>query len=162
MKKPLQWTTASVVVLLAASCRNPFIPSIPLDDLLRAPLTIDINGRQFKLETYVWRDLMPPIDPDGSRLIAAAYLTAVDGQPFPAEIDGTRLWVINGEKVWETTFTEEARPRDPAHVNQLEKVARGGPRWDVGAQVEVVVLVTAAMAHPRLLRATKQVIDGPV
>jgi hypothetical protein len=155
-------TTALAFCLLAASCQSPLVPSLPLDDLLTAPLVVEINGRQFRLETDVWRDMMPPIDPDGSRLIVAAYITAVDGQPFPAELDGTRVWVINGDKVWETTFVEEARPRDSTHLNQLEKIARGGPKWEVGAQVEVVVRVTASTAPFRLLRATKQVINGPV
>jgi hypothetical protein len=45
---------------------------------------------------------------------------------------------------------------------QLEKVARGGPKWDVGTQVEVVVRVTASASAPRLLRATKQVIGAVV
>ncbi len=160
MKTFVAWT--ALACLLAASCQSPVAPSLPLNDLLKAPLSVEINGRQFKLETYVWRDMMPSTDPGGSLLIVAAYLTAVDGQPFPAEIDGTRVWVINGDKVWETTFAEEARPRDSTHLNQLEKIARGGPKWDVGIQVEVVVRITVSTAAPRLLRATKQLLNGPV
>jgi hypothetical protein len=129
-----------------------------MNDLLTAPLAVEINGRQYKLETYLWRDFMPPTTPDGSLLGAVAYLTAVDGQPFPAKIDATRIWVVNGEEVWETTFLSEARPRDSVHLYQLQKNASGGPRWDVGAQVEVVVRVTVSTAAPCLLRATKQVI----
>ncbi|MBE3126143.1 MAG: hypothetical protein IMZ57_10870, partial [Acidobacteria bacterium] len=145
--------------LLAASCQSPVTPSLPLNDLLTAPLAVEINGRQFTLETFIWRDFMPGDNSGGSLLIAAAYLTAVDGQPFPAEIDGNRIWVVNGEEVWETTFTGEVRPRDSVRLYQLQKTAYGGPRWDVGAQVEVVVRVTASTSAPCLLRATKQVIN---
>jgi hypothetical protein len=162
-RKDVKKTTGMAAValcLLAASCQNPVTPSLPLNDLLTAPLSVEINGRQFTLETYVYRDFMPGENAGGSPLIAVANLTAVDGQPFPAEIDGTRLWVINGKEVWETNFQDELRPRDPAHLNQLEKVARGGPKWDVGAQVEVVVRVTVSAAAPCLLRATKQVIGS--
>jgi len=151
---------ALALCLVAASCQNPVTPSLPLDDLLAAPLVFEINGRQFKLETFVWRDLMPTVDPDGFRLNAAVYLTAVDGQPFPDEIDSNRIWVINGEDVWETTYLGESRPRDSAHLYQLEKVANGGPRWDVGAQVEVVVRVTVSTAARCLLRATEQTISA--
>jgi len=144
--------------LLAASCQSPVTPSLPLNDLLIAPMTVEINSCQFTLETFLYRDFMPGENSGGSLLIANAYLTAADGQPFPAEIDADRIWVVNGEEVWETTFTAEARPRDSLHLNQLGKTAWGGPRWDVGAQVEVIVRVTVSTAPPRLLRATKQAI----
>jgi len=146
--------------LFAASCGNPLFPSLPLDDLLTAPQVVEINGRQFKLETFVWRDFMPIIEPDGSRLNAIVYLTAVDGQPFPDEIGSDRIWLINGEKFWETTFSGEERPRDAEHLYQIVKVANGGPRWDVGTEVEVVVRVTALAAPPCLLRALKTTIGA--
>jgi len=152
--------SALALCLLAASCQNPVTPSLPLDDLLAAPLVVEINGRQFTLETFIWRDFMPGDNSGGSSLMAAVYLTAVDGQHFPDEIDSNRIWVINGENVWEATFQGESRPRSSTHLYQLEKVANGGPRWDVGDQVEVVVRVTAWSAGTRLLRATKQVINA--
>lgn len=158
MKKLKGRMSALALCLLAASCQNPVTPSLPLDDLLAAPLVVEINGRQFTLETFIWRDFMPGSNSGGSSLMAAVYLTAVDGQPFPDEIDSNRIWVINGENVWEATFQGESRPRGFTHLYQLEKVAYGGPRWDVGAQVEVVVRVTAWSASSYLLRATKQVI----
>lgn len=160
MKKFKGRMSALALCLLAASCQNPVTPSLPLDDLLAAPLAVEINGRQFTLETFIWRDFMPGGNSGGSSLMAAVYLTAVDGQSFPADVDSNRLWVVNGEKVWETTFQSEARPRSSVHLDQLEKGARDGPKWDVGAQVEVVVRVTAWSASSYLLRATKQVINA--
>jgi hypothetical protein len=158
MKKASILFAAVALGLFAGTCQSPLTPSLPLTDLLTAPLAVEINGRQFKLETFLWRDFMPPSAPEGSLLAANAYITAVDGQPFPIDIDATRIWVVNGEEVWEATFLGESRPRSPVHLNQLEKRAAGGPRWTIGAQVEVVVRVTALLATPRLLRATKQVI----
>jgi hypothetical protein len=149
---------AATLCLIAASCQSPVTPSLPLNDLLAAPLTVEINGRQFTLETALWRNFMPVVSHLETRLVALVFITAVDGQPFPDDIDATRLWVINGDKVWETTFVREARPRSPTQLDQLEKGADKGPMWDVGTQVEVVVRVTVPGAAPRLLRATKQVI----
>ncbi len=162
MQKMSGMMAAVGLCLLSASCQNPITPSLPTQDLLKAPLSVEINGRQFTLETYVYRDFMPGENAGGSSLIAVAYLTAVDHQPFPAEIDSTHIWIVNGEEVWETNFAGESRPRDQAHLYQLEKVASGGPKWDVGAQVEVVVKVTASTSSSRLLRATKQVITSVV
>ena len=150
------------LALFAGACQNPTAPSFSLDELLTAPVAIDIDGRTFTLETYVWRDFMPPSEPAGSLLAVVVYLTAVDGQPFPGKIDATRLWVVHGQEIWETTFVEESRPRSPARQDQLEKSAAGGPRWDVGAEVDVVVRVTVSASVPRLLRATKQMIGKTV
>ena len=160
MRKSDVMMVAFGLCLLAASCQSPVTPSLPLDDLLTAPVAVTISDRQFTLETVVYRDFMPGENAGGSPLIAVAYLTAVDGQPFPAEIDGTRIWVVNGKEVWETNFADESRPRDQTHLYQLEKVARGGPKWDVGAQVEVIVRVQVSTGSPLLLRASKQVIGS--
>ena len=154
---------AVVFCLFSVACQNPVAPALyHTEDLLAAPLAIEINGSQFTLETFLNRDFMPTENAGGSPLIAVALLTAVDGQPFPAEIDGTRIWVIKGSEVWETNFADESRPRDQAHLYQLQKVARGGPKWDVGAQVEVIVRVTVSAGSSYLLRATKQVIGSTI
>lgn len=144
--------------LLAQACQGPLNPSVPLQKLLDAPLVAEIDGRQYTLETHLWRDFMPPTEPNGSPLAAVVYVTAVDGQPFPAEIGVDRLWVVNGEEVWESGFQGETRPRDQAHLYQLEKYTAGGPKWDIGIQVEVVVRVTRGLRKTSLLRATKQLI----
>lgn len=162
MKKMVGSALVVALGLVSVACQNPVSPSLPLDKLLSAPLSIEIAGRQFTLETFVYRDFMPGGNGGGSALIAGVNLTAVDGQPFPNEVDGTHIWVINGNSVWEADFTDESRPRDQAHLYQLTKVARGGPYWDVGTEVEVIVRVTVLGGSSRLLRATKQVIGSVV
>jgi hypothetical protein len=160
MKGPRGWLVALPLLWLAPCCQNPVTPSIPLNNLLAAPLAIELGGRQFSLETFLYRDFMPGPDRGGSLLIAIVYLTAVDGQAFPDDVDCNRIWVVNGEEVWETTFQDEMRPRSPSYLNQLEKVARNGPVWDIGTRVEVIVRVTASLKAPCLLRATKQEIGA--
>ncbi len=152
------------LVFLLVSCRDPVAPSVPLQDLRSAPLAIEISGRSFTLETFVWRDFMPGMYPAGlgSLLNTVVFLTAVDGQAFPADVDADRIWVLKGDEVWEEVLSDGARPRDSVHIYQLERRADGGPRWDVGAEVEVVVRVTVAGGSPLLLRATKQIIGRTV
>lgn len=162
MRRTCGTLAAWALGLIAAACQGPTTPSLPLDELLAAPLTVEFDGRTFALETFLWRDFMPGIGPEGSLLGAVVELTAVDGQPFPDEIDADRLWVINGERVWETSFSGQSRPRNPSRLDQLEKSAAGGPRWDVGTEVDVVVRVTRPPGSPRLLRATKQKIGMTV
>jgi hypothetical protein len=159
--KARAWKFVTLVFgLLLVSCQNPLTPSPLLDELLAAPLVVNVSGRDLKLETFIYRDLMPGTDPNGSPLIALVYLEAVDGQPFPDGIDSDRLWVINGDRLWETEFSDEPGLRDPSHPYQLEKIARDGPRWGVGDRVEVVVRVKVPAAGTRLLRATHQTINA--
>jgi hypothetical protein len=148
------------ICLLTLSCADLFAPSVPLEKLREAPLVIEIQGRQYTLETYLWRDFMPGMNPGGSNLLAVIDITAVDKLPFPADIDSSRLWVLKGDEVWETGFAEEQRPPDQAHLYQLRKVARDGPKWDTGIQVEVVVKVISPGGASYLLRATKQTIGA--
>ena len=101
---------------------------------------------------------MPPTNLEGSTLVAVVYLTADDGLPFPDEIGAPKLWVVQGEEVWEAAFGYEERPRSLLRLDQVTKIASGGPRWDVGSEVEVIVLITESSRNPRLLRATKQII----
>ena len=150
------------VVSLAIGCPSPTVPSVPLEELLSAPLDIEAGGRVFTLETYLWRDFMPVSPPDGSDLRAVVRITAVDLQPFPVELDADRLWVINGRIVWETAFSGENRPRDSLHLHQLEKSASGGPKWDTGIRVEVVVRVVTPTGRRHLLRASGQLISMTV
>lgn len=148
------------ICLLVFSCSDLIAPSVPLEKLREAALVIEIQGRQYTLETYLWRDFMPGGNAGGSDLMAVIDITAVDKLPFPAEIDSSRLWVLKGEEVWETGFSEEQRPPDQAHLYQLRKIARNGPRWDTGIQVEVVVKVTSLGGTSYLLRAAKQTIGA--
>ena len=149
------------VCLLAfmTGCPFPTVPSVPLEQLLSAPLEIQVGGRVLVLETYLWRDYMPGGPVGGSDLRAVLWITAVDLQPFPADLDADRLWVINGNDIWETRFSGESRPRDLIHPHQLEKSAEGGPRWETGTRVEVVVRLVTLRGRTHLLRASGQLIN---
>jgi hypothetical protein len=147
---------ALVIYTLIPGCKlfDSSGPSIP--DLLDAPEQIEIDGREYILETFLWRDFMPVSPPDGQPLIALIWITAIDSLAFPSTIDANRLWVINDELVWETEFSFEERPDDPNRIHQLEKIARDGPKWGPGIQVEVIVRVTDSQDSTYLLRAADQ------
>ncbi len=149
---------AALICLSGLGCPAPTVPSVPLDTLLAAPESIDLGGRTLVLETYLWRDFMPPMNAGGSDLMAVVFITAADLQPFPEDIDADKLWLINGGEVWETKFGGENRPRDEAHPHQLEKYVSGGPSWPTGIEVEAVVRITTRSGRVSLLRASGQTI----
>lgn len=162
LRKTLTAALAAAICLSGPGCQTPTLPSIPLETLLAAPEAVDIAGRTYVLETYLWRDFMPPTNAEGSDLMVVIRVTATDLDPFPDDIGANRLWVINGPDIWETRFSGENRPRDPAHPHQLEKYAGGGPRWDTGIEVQVVVRLVTISGRVFLLRAPDQVIQRTV
>ena len=78
---------------------------------------------------------------------------------FPTTIDATKLYVINGEEIWETKFTDEERPQNLNRKHKLEKVARDGPKWGSGIYVDVIVRIIDGRRNFYLLRASNQYIS---
>ncbi len=140
-------------------CQNPLTPSVPIGNLLEAPDQIEINSRIYVLETYLWRDFMPPVQPGGSDLRAVLLITAADLMPFSDDVDSDRLWVIRGEGYWETGYSGQNRPRDGGHLHQIEKWANGGPKWETGIEVQVVVRILTTRGDTYLLRSANQLIN---
>ncbi len=149
-------TFAVVICILIPGCKLFESSGSSIQDLLAAPEQIEIDGREYTIETYLWRDFMLISPPDGQPLIALIWVTAIDSLTFPSSIDADRLWVINDELLWETEFSGEDRPKNPNREHQLEKVAREGPKWGPQIQVEVIVRVVDEKNNTYLLRAADQ------
>jgi len=142
----------AAIAALMAGCQGPTVPS--LENLLAAPLQVSVAGRVLTLEPFLYRDFMPVVPVGGSELVAYILVAAEDGQPYPSGLDADKVWVIAGDEVWEGDFTEEAGPPDQTRLHLLQKVAFGGPKWEVGTEVEVVVRLVPSIGSSQLLRAT--------
>lgn len=148
-----------VVLILVGGCSfedgSPLLPKsseIPLDELKGAPECIYLEGQECRLETYLWRDFMPICPPDGQLLIAMISVVGQNGGAIPADVKLKYLWVINGIQVWAVTFSEE--PQHPE--NELQRIARDGPKWGPHIFVDVVVGLTRSNGRLLLLRAVDQ------
>ncbi len=147
-------TVLATVCLFVLACGSgPTGPSVPLKHLEGAPEKVNIGGRAFTLETFLSRDFFPFCPPDGWPLIAEAYVVASGEEEFPTWLDADRLWVVNGEDVWEVVPIEE---KQPCPANQLMRVARGGPKWKPLIYVDVVIRLVDAKGNSYLLRAADQ------
>ena len=147
--------------MLIFGCENykPSDSSILVRALLSSPDKIEIDGREFILETCLWRDFMPLSPPNGKPLIALIWVTATDSLEFPSSVDANRLWVVfNDEEVWETDFSDEELPEEPNRKHQLARIARDGPKWGPGIQVDVVVRIIDGENNIYLLKASNQLI----
>ncbi len=89
--------------------------------------------------------------------MASIRISASDKGAFPSSLKVDRLWAIKDKgQVWETELAGEGR--QPA-ANQLEKVARNGPKWEPGTKVDVVVRLVDKDNRTYLLRAAQQLIS---
>ena len=134
---------------------NPLVPStVSLQNLEAAPEKIMVNGSEYALETYLWRDFMPISPPDGKPLIAVVKIQSPGKTAVPSKIDATRMWVVKGKEIWETEFTNEQRSTTG---DTLEKVGRSGPKWGPGISVDVIVkVIDLKSGKDYLLKASNQ------
>ena len=150
--------TLLALTILFTGCpdSNPTAPLKTLEELLSAPEEVNINGQDYTLSTYLWRDFMPPSN--GSDLMAVVTISEKNSMEIPPGLDATYSWVINGDEVWSTSFSDESRPPTPTY--QLERIARGGPEWDTGINVDVVVKIIDGSGEEYLLKVSNQLIQA--
>ena len=164
--RPVATLAIALVLAAAAACGGRSESPAPVGEgaaeLRQAPTTsAKLAGFSYRLETYLWRDFMPGPDAgsNGKPLIAVARVTVVDDTAaFPAGVTVDRMWIVNGDQLWESTPREE-QARGSAKVETLEVVSRDGPRWGPGITVDVVVRLRDAAGNTVLLRAAAQPVN---
>ena len=97
---------------------------------------VEIDGREYTLSASAWRDFQPVAPPNGQPLIVVVKVSSADGTSLPAGLSMDRVCVLDGKKEW--SAAPEPATREPAAA-RLESVVRGGPKWDPGTKVDVVV-----------------------
>lgn len=129
----------SLITLTQIGCNkngsNPIIIT-PGDELLSAPEKIEIDGQEFILDTYLWRDFMPISPDDGKDMAAVVYIATADSTEFPPDISADKLWVINNQSVWEANLAQSSQYD---YNFRIKRSAWGGPKWGPGIKVDVVV-----------------------
>ncbi|HEX6629973.1 MAG TPA: hypothetical protein VF048_02735 [Gemmatimonadaceae bacterium] len=113
------------------------------------PLQVSFGGQKLFLESYLWRDFMP-VAPKEGRPLAAVLRLRARGEPVSRAVAVDSAWIIWGDRVWAT-----APKADAQSGGDMELLARGGPHWPPGTEVEVVVRLRERNAYA-FLRAAKQ------
>jgi hypothetical protein len=133
----------------------PFVLIACASERVLAPSLVSIAGAPIRVQAFLNRDFMPISPPDGKPLVAVFRIQTADGSSIPASITADSAWVYNGATVWGTPVVEE----QPRNVSYFEVVARGGPKWGPGIEVDVVVRLRDGEGHTFLLRAPRQLIS---
>ena len=142
MKKKSSYLVFCLILLVFLVIQCGGKPGNPNDDvdmneIKNAPPKINKQDRDFHLYAFLWRDFMPISPPDGKEMIVVIKIIATDSLMIPTTVTSDRMWVIYGEQVWSTGYSETQQGND----FELVKVARGGPKWETGVKVDVVVEV---------------------
>ena len=148
----------SLAILILSGCETPTSPltGIP-SDLSIATKVVAISGQNYTLSTTLWRDFQPISPPDGKPLIVVVNIIESNAEIFSTGVRADSLWIISGNQVWSGIFSTEDRPGPPAHIH--EKIARDGPKWGPGIQVDVVVRLLDKEERFYLLKAENQLIQ---
>jgi hypothetical protein len=121
-----------------------------------APRLVSADGATLRLEAALWRDFQPSSPPDGKPLIAGLRVLTIDGASIPSTLRADSVWIYNGAAVWAASVTEEQSRS--AGGSFFEVVARNGPKWGPGIEVDVVVQLRDAAGHALLLQAPRTLI----
>lgn len=131
-----------LATLLLAGCTEapePTLEPVEADWANGLPAQADLGGRTVSLRADAWRDADFEGILRGSGLIAMAMLTANGTDNFPEGVSVERAWFARDGWAWNTT-PRMLRHQDGAPP-RLAQLASGGPRWPVGATLDLVALV---------------------
>ena len=128
--------------------------------LTSAPQQASMDGKEYRLETSIWRDFMLICEGSGRPMIAILKIKTVDSSPFPPDIKADLAWIIYGKnedaQIWETHVIEEQPRESDVARNYIRVTARNGPKWGPHVNVDVVVQLKNLKRQVALLQATDQ------
>jgi len=150
-----RYRALTAVVMLAVAC-TPESAVAPRDpaELRVAPTTVVVGGTALSLDADLWRDFQSISAPNGKPLVGIVRIRSVDGASVPSSTRVVALWVVNGDNVW-TSVPREEQQRTPG-AKGFDVVARDGPKWGPGIDVDVIVGVRDGTGAVSLLRAPAQ------
>lgn len=145
----LKYTTVFFIGILI-SCSQ-----YSIDELLSAPEQIEIDSREYILETGLYRDFQPVCPADGRPLSGVIWVVAIDSLSFPSSLDADHVWIINNNDVWDTDLVDRVIPYE--YEYKMQKRTKGdGPKWGPDIYVDVVVQIIDEEDNAYLLRASDQ------
>ena len=138
---------------------SPLTPKLAPPALETVPDTLIVGSNRFVLGAGVWRNFEPSSDNCPRRLNVFVQVTEVDSMPIPSGMTANHVWVLNGDVFWNARFTSQVLPYTPPY--QIEKMARCGPQWTPGAEVDVIVRVRDASGSEAYVRRLGAIIEAP-
>jgi len=129
------------IILILTSCVKPeYLDDANLAEELHSKSsdTITTDSHSYFLESFLTRNLMPggPI-PNESKLVGLIYLVNSDSLQISSNISPSKLYVINGTKIWASNPVDANLEAVPDYKLDLKSI--NGPEWSVGLKVDVIL-----------------------
>jgi hypothetical protein len=127
-----------------------------ISELNAAPESVVIENNTYVIEPYVWRDLMPVINPkDKQGLFLSIKVKSKDGTAVDEKIKASTAWITKDTEIWETPIIA-TEVKDPSFI---EFYARNGPDLKSDQKVNVIIELYANNKK-YLLQAKDQIIQA--
>lgn len=142
---------------LAACAQTPVADkaSAPLrtmtaSQLRVVPVTASID-LALQASVYAWRDFMPAIT-DSTKVPELSVSVQVRGGVVPPKaLSCDAIYLLMADSVYSARPAEQRAGDGPGAV---ECLLRGGPAWDVGATVQVIISVSSGSQQALIRRET--------
>jgi hypothetical protein len=147
-----------LLVLVLEGCgpggeRPPAVVPLPVmsaASLRAVPVTASLD-LPVQASVYAWRDFMPAVT-DSARPHDLRVSVQVRGGVVPPKTLGCAgIYLVHGDSVVASPPAEQ-RPGDGPGA--VECLLRGGPEWPVGAELHVIISVTAGAQRALIRRET--------
>ncbi|HEX4743123.1 MAG TPA: hypothetical protein VFW12_00465 [Candidatus Limnocylindria bacterium] len=113
-------------------------------DVAAAPQRVLVEGRTYTLVVDLGRDVMPRVPPASPSGIQGTIFLRADAESnAPEGLRAERAWLIRGGEARELV-PEPLQTLTVDRRSHLSLGLRGGPVWDVGSRVDVVLRFSAA------------------
>ena len=114
-----------------------------------------VDGQLVRLEAFLWRDFMPGpgADPEGRALSGQLRIFSVNGDNINGEIDIRYVWLKHENLVWGVALPD---PPPTVPTDEVQKSFTGGPQWQPGMLVDVIVRITDTHGLSSYLRVNNQ------
>jgi hypothetical protein len=127
-----------IILLIPIVLMSLFIHSCATAEELKAsPTTLHLDGAILSLEASVWRNFMPPAEPNGSPMISTIQLHLVSGTDILTQLHLVRQYIIYNNEVWAADLFDVG-----VNGSYIQGTSSGGPKWGPDATVDVVLEFT--------------------
>lgn len=113
---------------------QPSIKDNQIAALLSSPEMLNLNNYLLKIESDIWRNFMPPIDSNGSALMAQVVLSERNQRTLNNSVQLEKVYLINQNELWSKTFDSS----DSSSPYQVSGMVRNGPTWGPNIKVDLV------------------------
>jgi hypothetical protein len=155
LMSPRHWFLVAVIVaVLAPSRAIAQIASVTSTSAL--PVRDTTSGdAELLLESHLWRNFQPSTGGTDTSLHLLLRVRARDRVAVPHGLRVRRIIVTRDSETWQLS---SPRTEQVGETGVIEVMARGGPAWTPGANVEVTVELHDARGRARRLLARAQLI----